>query len=98
MAEAAKKVKKQTSAEKRMKQSIERRTRNTQAKSRLKTTFKKVNESIPAGNLEETKKLVKEAASTIDREARKGTVHKNKAARKKSRLMKKINAISKEKA
>ena len=91
MAEAAKKVKKQSSAAKRMKQSEQRRLRNSSAKSKLKTAFKKAGEEIAAGKVEQAKPLVKEAVSIIDSQATKGIVHKNKAARKKSRLMKKLN-------
>lgn len=97
MAEAAKKVKKQSSAEKRMKQSQQRQLRNTTAKSRLKTSFKKATEAVISGRMEEAKALVKKAISTIDSEVSKGIVHKNKAARKKSRLMKKFNIAAKEK-
>ena len=98
MAEAAKKVKKQLSAEKRMKQSLKRRVRNTTAKSRLKTNFKKAGEAIASGKMDEAQTFAREAISTIDNSAKKGIVHKNKAARKKSRLVKKMNKALKEKA
>jgi small subunit ribosomal protein S20 len=98
LAEAAKKVKKQGSAEKRMKQALKRRVRNTTAKSRLKTTFKKAGEAIASGKLDEAQTLAREAISAMDSNAMKGIVHKNKAARKKSRLVKKLNKAVKEKA
>lgn len=98
MAEAAKKVKKQGSAEKRMKQALKHRVRNSTAKSKLKTTFKKAGEAIASGKLDEAQAAAREAISTIDSNAMKGIVHKNKAARKKSRLVKKMNKALKAKA
>lgn len=68
------------------------RQRNVAVKSEMKTRIKQANASLVGGeNLDTTSKT---AISTIDRAARKGVIHPRKAARLKSRLMKRINAAS----
>lgn len=64
--------------------------RNRIIVSSLKTSIRKFEESIKAGNLEEAKALYQKVASLIDKAVAKGTLHKNTAARKKSRLAKKL--------
>jgi small subunit ribosomal protein S20 len=64
--------------------------RNRMIVSSLKTSIRKFEESVKAGNLDEAKALYQKAATMIDKAASKGTIHKNAAARKKSRLAKKI--------
>ncbi len=64
--------------------------RNKAVKSNLKTSIKKANAAIVAG--EDTKTVVSGAYHTIDAAARKGVIHKNTAARKKASLAKKANA------
>ena len=46
---------------------------------------------IESGRLEEAEAMAREAMSALDRAAQKGVVHKNSAARRKSRLMKQLN-------
>lgn len=58
--------------------------------SSLKTSIRRFEEAVKAGNLDEAKVLYQKAASMIDRAVAKGTLHKNTAARKKSRLAKKM--------
>ena len=53
---------------------------------------KKARALIAAGAVEEAEQIVRAAASTLDRAARKGAIHRNAAARKKSRLMRLLNA------
>jgi small subunit ribosomal protein S20 len=69
-------------AEKWVRQTSKRRVRNLDTKTRLKTLFKKALDQ-PS---DET--LAREVASEFDKAAKRGTIHKNKAARKKSRLVK----------
>ena len=83
-----KKVKKATSAEKREKQSLKRKERNTAVKTEVKNIFKKATAAVMAGK-EAAAGLMVKAATLIDKAVGKGIVHKNKAARKKSRLAKK---------
>ncbi len=65
--------------------------RNISAKSALKTFVKKAHASIAAGAGEEMTAAVKKAVSTIDKTAERGIIHRNCAARRKSRLMKRAN-------
>lgn len=76
-----------------VKKSRERRIRNLAAKSKIKTFVKKSKAAIEAGDPSATE-LVRQAVSVIDKAAEKGIIHKNAAARRKSRLMKKANKES----
>ncbi|MNX80536.1 30S ribosomal protein S20 [compost metagenome] len=67
--------------------------RNVAIKSAVKTRFKRVNEAMNnAEDQARTSELLKVAISAIDRAARKGIIHPNTAARRKSRLVKAFNA------
>ena len=75
---------------------IEKKTlRNNMIKSEYKTAVKKFEQAIEAGNIEEAKTLFSEATKKIDQACTKGVIVKNTAARKKSNLAKKLNAMSK---
>ena len=81
------------SAKKRVK-IIEKKTlRNNMIKSGYKSAVRKFEEAIEAGNVEETKTLFVLATKKIDQACTKGVLVKNTAARKKSRLAKKLNAV-----
>lgn len=76
-----------------------RRVRNKQQRSALRTIVKKVRVSaaaVPTGGktLEETKAALQIAIKKLDQSAAKHLIHKNKAARDKSRLTKLINKLS----
>ena len=72
---------------------IEKKTmRNNMVKSAYKTAIKKFEQAIEAGNVEEAKTLFSEATKKIDQACTKGVIVKNTAARKKSKLAKKLNA------
>lgn len=75
-----------------VKTDAERRARNNSIKSTIKTYLRKVEETVAAGNNDEAKALLAKAASCIDKAASKGVIHKNTAARKKSRLTHLVNA------
>ena len=81
------------SALKRIRTSENRRLRNSSYNARLKTMVKKAEQKIATGALDQ--KAIITALSTLDKAASKGVIHRNNAARRKSRLMKKINAASK---
>lgn len=68
-----------------------RAARNTAVRSELKTRVKAATTTVGQDGNDE---LVRLAIKRIDTAARKGIIHKNTAARKKSRLMKKVNAAS----
>ena len=74
---------------------IEKKTlRNNMIKSAYKTAVKKFEQAIEAGNIEEAKTLFSEATKKIDQACTKGVIVKNTAARKKSLLAKKLNAMN----
>lgn len=81
------------SSERSVKTDAERRARNFSVRSAIKTSIRKVEEAARAGKADEAKNLLAIAASVIDKAAAKGVIHKNAAARKKSRLARKANAI-----
>ena len=77
------------SAEKRIRTNERRHERNRMYRSRVKTLIRKAEQLIGSGQPSE--EAVREACSTLDKAAVKGIIHKNNAARRKSRLMKKFN-------
>ena len=60
-------------------------------RSRARTYLRRTRQLIARGDLEEAEAMVREAASALDKAAQKGIIHKNRAARSKSRLMKQLN-------
>jgi len=81
------------SAKKRVRQSEERRMHNRHMRSRLRTQIKNVLKAIAAGDREAAVAAYNAAVPVIDSIADKGIVHKNKAARHKSRLNAHIKAL-----
>ncbi len=79
------------SAKKRIRSSARKKAVNKMADSKIKTVVKK---TLAAQNKEELEKLYKEAVAILDKGAVKGRLHKNNAARKKSRLTKHLNKLS----
>jgi small subunit ribosomal protein S20 len=77
------------SAEKRIRSNERKRVRNQMYRSRVKTMIRKAEHLIFGG--EPSEDAVKDAIRTLDKAAVKGIIHKNNAARRKSRLMKKLN-------
>jgi small subunit ribosomal protein S20 len=77
------------SAEKRIRSNESKRLRNQMYRSRVKTMVRKAEQLIFSGQPNE--EVVREAISSLDKAAVKGIIHKNNAARRKSRLMKKLN-------
>ena len=68
--------------------------RNNSIKSGYKTAIKKAEAAIESNNMEEAKKLTSFATKKIDQACAKGVIVKNTAARKKSQLSKKLNAVN----
>jgi small subunit ribosomal protein S20 len=83
------------SAIKRNKQNEKKRLRNRVVRGRARTFVSKANAAIESGNSEATASAVLVAISALDKAAEKGVIHKNNAARRKSRLMKRLSALSK---
>ncbi|MAS00066.1 MAG: 30S ribosomal protein S20 [Nitrosomonadales bacterium] len=73
-------------AKKRARQNDSRRLHNASLKSTLRTAIKKISNAILSGDKKVAKKMFDENVPTIDRIADKKIIHKNKAARHKSRL------------
>lgn len=80
------------SAMKRAELSRKRAVKNAAARSTMKTAIKKFNESLKSNSTENIQENFKKAISLIDRGAQKGLIHRNTAARKKSKLAKKFNS------
>ena len=83
-----------TSAKKRVILSRIANEKNKMAKSALKTTLKKFDAAVATGNKEEATAAYTAAVVAVDKAVNKGILHKNNAARKKSSMTLKINALA----
>ncbi len=81
-------------ARKRARQSVARNKHNSSLRSLLRTSIKRVRQAVEAGDQAQANEVFAKATSVIDRVADKKIIHKNKAARHKSRLSAAIRAIS----
>lgn len=91
-------MRKNKSAIKRAKQSEDRRLRNSHVKSTMKTNIKRVVSALENKEKESLNEVLKKTVSYINKAASKGVIHKNNAARKVSRLSKKVHGLLQEKA
>jgi len=82
------------SAEKRTRQANRRNEANRRNRSQLRTEIKKLRSAVEAGNQDEAKALLTATVSLIDKSIQKGILHKNAAARHKSRLTSGVNGMS----
>jgi small subunit ribosomal protein S20 len=80
-------------AKKRMRQNIVLREKNRSVKRSLKTQYKKVQEAVSAGNVEQAETELRKSAKIFDRAAARNVIHANAAARTKSRLSAKVKAL-----
>ncbi len=85
-------------AKKRAKQNTKRRTTNRARKSRVKTQIKHFETALSNGDAEAASEQYKLVARKLDKTASTSTMHKKTAARKKSRLAKKLNALKAKKS
>mgnify|MGYP001349672842 FL=1 len=81
-------------AKKRARQNEKSRKHNASLRSMVRTCLKKVIAAIDAGNADEANAALTAAVPILDRIADKGIIHKNKAARHKSRLNAQIKALA----
>ena len=81
------------SAAKRVRSSRRKEAVNQVHRGRARTADKKARRLIAEGRLEEAREAVHEAQAAFDKAAQKGVIHKNKAARRKSRLMQQLNEL-----
>ncbi len=81
------------SAKKRIRQTEKRRARNRARKEILKTDTKAFSAAVLKGDVSTAEKTLNELVSTLDRVKTKSTIHRNTAARKRSRLTKQLNQL-----
>jgi small subunit ribosomal protein S20 len=74
------------SSEKRVRQSEKRKDINRNNRGRLRTSIKKLRAALEGGNAQDINALLPATISTIDKAVQKGVIHRNAAARYKSRL------------
>lgn len=85
--------KRSISSRKRVRQSARRQEHNKARRSELKTQVRKFVEAVATGKPDAAAAAFKETAAVLDRAGARGTIHRNTASRKKSRLAKRLNAI-----
>jgi len=78
---------------KRNKQNQKRRTRNRVYRGTARTYVRKAEAAIKVGDAQASQEEVLMAIKALDKAASKGVIHKNNAARRKSRLVKKLNSM-----
>jgi small subunit ribosomal protein S20 len=83
------------SAIKRNKQNEKKRLRNRIYRGRARTYIQKARTQIDSGDPQAAKEVALLAISALDKAAQKGVIHKNNAARRKSRLMKQLASLEK---
>lgn len=84
------------SAKKQARQNEKRRLHNKGIRTSTRTALKQARTQIEQGELEQAIEATRHAVSKLDRAAAKGIIHKNNAARRKSRLMKRLAALEAE--
>ena len=82
------------SAKKRVRQNAKRRTINRARKSQVKSQIKRFEAALTAGDADQAAAELKATVKKLDKVAATSTMHKKTAARKKSRLTKKLNALA----
>ena len=82
------------SASKRLRSDQQKRLHNRMAKSRLKTVEKRLDAAIATGDRGQAEQALRAAASLFDKAAKQGTIHPNKADRKKARLSARVRRVT----
>ena len=82
------------SAVKRIRQSEKRRVRNAAVRSTMRTSVKSTRTAIDGGQADQARESLLRTIQVLDKAATKGVIHKNTAARRKSRLTRQLNALS----
>ena len=81
-------------ARKRARQAVKQRAHNASLRSSLRTAVKRVQKAVVAGDKVAAQSIYQESVAVIDRIADKKIIHKNKAARHKSRLAAQVKGLS----
>lgn len=84
------------SSQKRDRQNVKKRARNRNYRGRARTLVKKARVALEEHDLEEARQRTAEAIKALDKAAAKGAIHKNNAARRKSRIAKQLAALERE--
>ena len=82
------------SAMKRIRQSEKRRVRNAAVRSTMRTSVKSTRAAIEGAQSDQARESLLRTIQVLDKAATKGVIHKNTAARRKSRLTRQLNALS----
>lgn len=82
------------SAKKRMRQNEKRRDINRASRGQMRTAIKRLRAAMSGGNREEVQGLLPQTVSVIDKAIQKGVLHRNAAARYKSRLNARVNQMN----
>jgi small subunit ribosomal protein S20 len=85
------------SAQKRIRQNERRRLRNAAVRSNVRSAVKSVRTALGAASVDEARATLARTIRVLDKAVTKGILHKNAAARRKSRLTRQLNALSKPK-
>jgi|TARA_B110000196_G_scaffold71095_1_gene60897 small subunit ribosomal protein S20 len=80
-------------SKKRARQAVKRNKHNSQIRAKVRTFIKKVSHAIDAGDKKEATSGFTEMQKNVDQAVSKGLMHKNQAARKKSRIIAQIKAL-----
>lgn len=81
------------SAKKRIRQNERRRIRNRARRTALRTKLRRCSDDLIHGNVPDAEKTLREASRALDCEADRGLIHRNAAARRKSRLARRLNQL-----
>ena len=82
------------SAEKRTRQAVHRNARNRAHRSKMRGAIKNLRETVETGDKAKSEELLASTIQIVDRTAQKGVIHRNAAARTKSRLTKAVAKLS----
>lgn len=83
------------SAKKRVRQTARKRSRNRWRKRQIKDQVKSFLDAVQSRNVDEAETEFRKAAAILDKVAGKGAIHRNTAARRKSRLARRLNDLKK---
>lgn len=82
------------SAKKRIRQNVTRRARNRWRIKIMRNAIKTFDHALTHGSVEEATKAFRDAVQIVDRTAQKGVIHRNQAARRKSRMNARLKALA----
>lgn len=82
------------SAKKRIRQNVTRRALNRWRLRAMRDALKSFDKAVASGNAEEATKAFRDASQIVDRTAQKGVIHRNQAARRKSRMNARVKSLS----